>query len=157
MFSVGAPCFSRGELDFSPAEINAILDWASAPGIFDRQSRSSQKPLRSSPQLPHQNLPTLARTPHPFSSPPKFLTPTTRCTPSRTLLRSPMSYEYELEQQQNAAANQGRDNSHFGPSADIRDPAYSSPPARHGRCGPLLTNHKSRIRSHRPFNLRFRD
>jgi hypothetical protein len=32
---VEAPCFSRGELDFSPAEKGSILRWALAPGFLD--------------------------------------------------------------------------------------------------------------------------
>ena len=30
---VGAPCFSKGKLDFSPAEKESILKWTSAPGF----------------------------------------------------------------------------------------------------------------------------
>ena len=30
---VGAPCFSRGKLDFSPAEESSISKWALAPGF----------------------------------------------------------------------------------------------------------------------------
>ncbi len=32
-FAVGAPCFSRGELDFSPAEKKSIFEWALAPAL----------------------------------------------------------------------------------------------------------------------------
>ena len=31
--TVGAPCFSRGKLDFSPAEKESILKWALAPAF----------------------------------------------------------------------------------------------------------------------------
>ena len=30
-----APCFSRGKLDFSPAEERSIFKWASAPGFLE--------------------------------------------------------------------------------------------------------------------------
>ena len=37
---VEAPCFSRGELDFSPAERESILKWALAPGFLDSGAKA---------------------------------------------------------------------------------------------------------------------
>ena len=37
---VEAPCFSRGELDFSPAEKAMSLKWASAPGFLDPSAKA---------------------------------------------------------------------------------------------------------------------
>jgi len=37
---VEAPCFSRGELDFSPAEKAMSLKWASAPGFLDPSTKA---------------------------------------------------------------------------------------------------------------------
>ena len=36
-FMVEAPCFRQGKLDFSPTKKQAMMKWASAQGLFDRQ------------------------------------------------------------------------------------------------------------------------
>ena len=42
---VGAPCFSRGELDFSPAESALQLKWALALGTFNPMLKAAQRTL----------------------------------------------------------------------------------------------------------------
>jgi hypothetical protein len=41
---VGAPCFSRGEVDFSPAEKRLFCkEWALARGFFDASAKAQDK------------------------------------------------------------------------------------------------------------------
>lgn len=48
LFSVGAPCLSKGELDFSTAEERSVLNWASAPGFLATGSKARDQTRTSS-------------------------------------------------------------------------------------------------------------
>ena len=48
-FSVEAPCFSRGELDFSPAEKRSRLKWALAAGFSEASAKAHDQSRSFSP------------------------------------------------------------------------------------------------------------
>jgi hypothetical protein len=50
---VGAPCFSRGKLDFSPAEKHSVLKWALALGFFDASAEARGRSLTFPGVLKH--------------------------------------------------------------------------------------------------------
>jgi hypothetical protein len=57
-FSVGAPCFSRGKLDFSPAEEESVLKWALAQEFSISGAKAHDQgrflPERGSAPPPHK-------------------------------------------------------------------------------------------------------
>ena len=58
-FAVGAPCFSRGKLDFSPAEKKSIFEWALAPAlsIASAEARAQEQSVSRSAEAllpPHK-------------------------------------------------------------------------------------------------------
>ncbi len=70
-FLVEAPCFSRGKLDFSPAEEWPILKWALAPGFaipaLKRRIRAHRFPGALKRSFPRINAGASTQKPNPLS------------------------------------------------------------------------------------------
>ena len=60
---VGAPGFSRGELDFSPAEKETILKWALAAGFLGPGAKAHDQSRSFFPRIKCGGLPPRKRTP----------------------------------------------------------------------------------------------